>query len=418
MKSIEQQFQDSLEFPGADATAEDFPEGSIGREAIKAGTPAIDTLPDPDVLVHEQPATVMDLPGVDDGPPTTRMRPHIGMAEEIPTTADDADLEFGDDLPPQFDLEPQTVHPLVAQAGAGAGMMVVPPNPLTMLAGALERGVDVSKLERLFDLAERHEREVQRKAFAAALSDFQGDVAPINDNKTAFVNTSDGGSYSYTYADLDQIMATIRPTLKACGLSVTYDTAIAEDGRSIKSLCYVMHRGGHVEVRTFVCPVDEKLKINDSQKVGSANAYASRYNVTNALGLTTGEDDDGAVGDTRRGATVAPKKTDIDEFFPVGKWKGYKWDQVPLDYLEWAAGNMTDKADIVAKCKEQIELRIDADQPAPDVEGELTMAECARAITGAKTAKELSDIWSLVPEKHVDGLAAWHATRQTELKGK
>lgn len=362
-------------------------------------TPAEDTLPDPDILVHEQPD---ELELVDDAPAE---RPRLGGA---PAEAVLESQEMGAPTPAERPLEIIEHEPQVDDTS-------LLPNPLTMLATALESGVDVSKLERLFDLAERHEREIQRKAFARALSDFQGDCPEIVDNRTAYVNTKDGGSYSYSYADLDQIMRTIRPTLKACGLSVTYDTEIAEDGNSIKSLCYVMHQDGHEIVRTFVSPVDNLAKMNDSQKMGSANAYASRYNVVNALGLTTGEDDDGAAGERARGAPEPAKAADTDEFFPVGKHKGDRWDAVPLDYLEWVVANMTNKPDIVKRAKEQIDARLDSDNIPDDDDAELSMAECARGITQAKTPDELADIWTLVPDKHRDGLAAYHATRQNEL---
>ncbi|MCK5495629.1 MAG: ERF family protein, partial [Hyphomicrobiaceae bacterium] len=159
----------------------------------------------------------------------------------------------------------------------------------------------------------------------------------------------------------------------------------------------------------------DQLKINDSQKMGSANSYASRYNLINALGLTTGEDDDGAAGDTRRGAAPAPKATNVDEFFPVGKHKGQPWDQVPLDYLEWCVGNLTDKPDIIARCKKQIEARSAMDEPAPSVEGEPTLAECARWITNAKGKTELADAWSMVPAKFQTSLDAFYNTRKDEL---
>lgn len=365
-KSIDEQFEEQMEFP----------DGSIGAAAVAAGRPRIGA--GPDVIESQE----------------------IGLPETI----------IMDDLE-----EMPTDNQVAIASELSGAMRIVEPNPMAMLAGALESGMDVSKLERLFDLAERHEREVQRKAFARSLSDFQGDVPDIVDNRTAYVNTKDGGSYSYQYADLDQIMRTIRPTLKACGLSVTYDTEIAEDGSSIKSLCYVMHQDGHEIVRTFVSPVDNLAKMNDSQKMGSANAYASRYNVVNALGLTTGEDDDGAAGEQKRGADPAPKATDIDEFFPVGKHKGDRWDAVPLDYLEWVVDNMGKRPDVQKRAQEQIDARLNVDPPAPADDGEPTMAECARSVTNAKTAQELADVWSIVPDKHRDGLAAYHATRQTEL---
>lgn len=352
-------------------------------------------------------------------------RPHLGMPAEtpddVPTTAAEAAVEF-DDLPPgtrQVVPAPSVHSPaqVIEQAGNGQAMQVVDPNPLAMLASALQQGHDVEKLGALMDLAERYEANQARKEYAAAMSKFQGTCPAIVQKDTATVTMSSGGAYSYSYADLDTIMATIRPTLKKCGLSVTYDTKIAEDGASITSYCHVMHKDGHVEVRTFQCPVDNLAKMNDSQKMGSANAYASRYNVCNALGLTSGEDDDGAAGERSRGAPPAPKATDLDEFFPIGKHKGERWDAVPLDYLEWAVANLTEKPDIVARCKEQIGRRGEMHDPTPAPEGELTMAECARGITQAQDAKALAEVWGLVPDKHRDGLAAFHETRATELAG-
>jgi hypothetical protein len=291
-------------------------------------------------------------------------------------------------------------------------------NPLAMLATALEKGHDVEKLGKLMDLAERYEANQARKAYAAALSQFQAEAPPIIENKIAYVNT-DKGSYSYSYADLDAIMATIRPTLKATGLSVTFDTAISDDGKQITSLCHVMHAAGHVETRRFVCPVDQALRMNDSQKMGSANSYANRYNVLNALGLTAGEDNDGVGDDRTRGAPPAPKADDVDEFFPVGKHKGEKWDAVPLDYLEWVVGNMTKRPDVVEKAKQQIELRGQSQEAEPAAEeGGLTMAECARTIANAKRHDELVKFWALVPEKFRTSLAKYYEAREAELSGK
>lgn len=337
-------------------------------------------------------------------------RPYIGQPTQEPDADDFPDGSIGRDA---INAGNGVRVQLVPQVNSGQ-MQVVDPNPLAMLASALQQGHDVDKLGKLMDLAERYEANQARKEYAAAMSKFQSSCPPIVENKVANVVT-DKGSYSYSYADLDCIMATVRPALKKCGLSVTFDTEVAEDGTSIRSLCHVMHRSGHVETRRFVAPVDKALRMNDSQKMGSANTYANRYNVLNALGLTAGEDDDGAAGATNRGAAPAPKAANLDEFFPIGKHKGQPWDQVPLDYLEWAVANLTEKPDVVARCKQQLELRMAADDPSPPPEGELSMAECARGITHAKTSKELADIWSLVPDKHRDGLAAYYATRNTEL---
>ena len=56
------------------------------------------------------------------------------------------------------------------------------------------------------------------------------------------------------------------------------------------------HENGHTEMSEFTCPVDleNKTKINVAQQQGSANSYAKRYALSNALNLSFGgEDDDG-----------------------------------------------------------------------------------------------------------------------------
>ncbi len=360
-------------------------------------------------MTDERTATAEELE--DAGQGTLLERPYIGMPETLPPEAQPLTPADHGELAARADLD-EYGDPVPAQAA---------PDPLTMLANALDRGHDVEKLERLFDLAERYEQKQARAAFAAALSQFQAACPPIVESKLATVTMQSGGAYTYSYADLDIIMRTIRPLLGECGLSVRYDAEVSDDGRRIRSTCYVMHASGHQETTTFVVPVDEAMKVNDSQKMGSANSYACRYNVVNALGLTTGEDDDGGslYGSEAKQQDISkpqpPKRDDVDEFFPIGKHKGKPWDQVPLDYLEWVVANLTDKPDIVERAKVQLEARTESQEEEPHEEGELSMAECARTITAAKTFDELTRFWPLVPEKHRDGLAAFFETRKGEL---
>jgi len=390
-------------------------EQQLGGETEPA-TPYADMLPAEELTDEPTPAEAAANAEADEvAGRYLESRPYIGMPEapaDVPTTAEDAALEFGDQAPAAQPLQTIDEH--------GDAVRYVPPNPLAMLADALEAGHDVEKLGALMDLAERYEANEARKAFAGALSKFQADCPDIIENRTASVHT-DTADWTYRYADLDQIMRTIRPTLKACGLSVRFNTEIGEDGKRIKSLCTVQHRDGHAEVSEFVAPVDERLKINDSQKMGSANSYASRYNLCNALGLTSGEDDDGAAGALLAGAPPAPKATDIDQFFPVGKHKGEPWDAVPLDYLEWVVANLTDKPEIVERARRQLDARLESDDQAAQADNgdpaQPTLAECARWITDAKTTAGLADAWKLVPAKHRQGLEGFKNTRKAELAG-
>lgn len=335
-----------------------------------------------------------------------------------------------------LDIEPQPIHAPAIQERAeiaatqAAGIArAAHQDPLTMLASALERGHDPEKLDKLFTLAERYEANEARKAFAAALSDFQADVPPIVESKLATVTMQSGGSYTYSYADLDIIMRAIRPLLGKHGLSVRYDAEVSDDGRRIKSTCYVMHRDGHTETTTFVVPLDEGMKVNDSQKMGSANSYACRYNVINALGLTTGEDDDAGSlhGDPKekRSSSAAPAKPkpagDLETLCPIGKHKGQPWDQVPIDYLEWMVANLEDKPDIVERAKRARDDRINSDDQRAQAEAgstpKMTAADAARGIAAATDPAKLAAFWDTVPESARTATVNFYKTRAAELTG-
>lgn len=155
--------------------------------------------------------------------------------------------------------------------------------PMEIMARMTEKGIDADTLEKLLTLQERHEANEARKAFAEALADFQARCPTVKKSRSAD---------RYTYAPLDEILRTIRPHLEATGLSVRFDTETTEHG--IKALCTVSHRSGHSETSHFSAPVDSQMRVNETQKVGSANSYAKRYALMNALNLVASEyDDDG-----------------------------------------------------------------------------------------------------------------------------
>lgn len=305
------------------------------------------------------------------------------------------------------------------------------PNPMSMLAQAIEIGHDVDKLERLMDLADRWEQKESERAFNAAMAKFQSMAPAIAKSKTAHVLSKSGAQFSYQYADLDTIMRTIRPALAECGLSVAWDTEFSDDGLRVTSICTVLHSGGFSRKTRFVVPLDPEARMNVAQRAGSANSYANRYNVINALGLTSGEDDDGtdagAGHDAPRklGQPRADSASRLEETCPIGKYKGERWDAIPLDYLEWMVGNLGDKPDIHARAKRAVEDKMAAaDQRQASITTAAAMvtgpsvAEAARGIATAGNVDDLDAIWATVPEDRRAPLRNTYAKRRVELQGK
>lgn len=158
-------------------------------------------------------------------------------------------------------------------------------SPLGLIQLALaDTGVSPEKMAALLAVKKDWEADEARKAYNRAVSEFQR-RAPI-------IEKADK-AYDKEYARLDRIWRTIRPLLTELGLSITWQVCELRDG-----LCRVegqlRHRDGHGERIVQDIPVPELIKgQNKAQQMGSASTYAKRYALTGALGIVTGDDDDG-----------------------------------------------------------------------------------------------------------------------------
>lgn len=137
---------------------------------------------------------------------------------------------------------------------------------------------------------------------AAALAQFQASVPPIKKGRTARIPGKDGKQgYSYLYADLADIMASIAEPLAANGLSVSNN--VASDGGVVVVSALLMHKSGEwIQTDLLTLPSG-----NTPQTAGSAITYGRRYTTSAVLGLVTEEDDDGA------GATHSAEATRTDD---------------------------------------------------------------------------------------------------------
>lgn len=171
---------------------------------------------------------------------------------------------------------------------------------------AVEKGTPVEQLKELVAL---HERLTDRQAaieFAQAMAAFQKECPPIKKSSDAKIATKGGGSYSYTYAELDEIARTVNPILAKNGLSYSWDCKVEKD--TLTCVCTVRHINGHSTSSTFALPVDNPSAMSAQQKVGAAMTFAQRRSLSAVLGLTTTDDDPDAA------AQVDPKPIDDDQF--------------------------------------------------------------------------------------------------------
>ncbi len=166
--------------------------------------------------------------------------------------------------------------------------------PGQLILAAMEKGVSVDVIEKLVALKERIEDRDASRAFNRAMAAFQAECPMIAKKTTAKITTSSGGSYSYTYAELDEIVATIAPLVEKHGFSYTWDARV-ETGGLLTCTIRIRHIDGHSETSSFTLPTDTKSAMSSQQKQAAANTFAKRQTLISGFGLTTtDEDTDGA----------------------------------------------------------------------------------------------------------------------------
>lgn len=167
-----------------------------------------------------------------------------------------------------------------------------PPNPMELLASAIDRGMAPDTIEKLMTLQAKWEATQARKAFDEAIAAAKAEIPPIVRNKS--------GHNSKMYADFSAIAKVVDPIISKHGLSYRFRT---HQNERINVTCILSHKSGHFEETTLAGPADQTGNKNAIQAIGSTLTYLQRYSLVQALGLAAADDDDGkAAGD---GETIA-----------------------------------------------------------------------------------------------------------------
>lgn len=124
----------------------------------------------------------------------------------------------------------------------------------------------------------------------AALAKAQGEVENAS-------KTSSNPHFRSKYADLAEVLNTVRPVFSKHGLSVTQSTGF--DGATVSVCTLIAHSGGgHLSSVASCVPAK-----TDAQGIGAATTYLRRYSLAAMAGVAH-EDDDGnsAAHDSRPAA--------------------------------------------------------------------------------------------------------------------
>lgn len=193
---------------------------------------------------------------------------------------------------------------------------------------------------------------------AGALSQAQAEFPAIPKDCTAKIKTKSGSEYSFRYADLESILACVRPVLAKHGLSLLCDVVLnlsqtGDGGRAMVATVRLLHSSGQwVESSPLAIPIEpDSYQRQPAQACGSSATYATRYAIEALLAIRASEDDDGAAasGNHIERQQAKPKPQPKPERKPEPKPEPAK--QLDADLAEilkgfgWAADRRKANAD-------------------------------------------------------------------------
>lgn len=175
-----------------------------------------------------------------------------------------------------------------------------PDSPMALIGQAIQHlGGEGAKdaaeaIKVMAELKERMEDREARRAFFAALNEFQSRCPVIPKDKESVQVSKDGGNKRVIpYADLDTIIGIVRPILVPLGFSWRWGEVASPTPNTVIVRFYLMHRDGHQEHSDITMPTRINAPMNDAQMSGAVSTYGERYSMCKGLGLVTSKDTDG-----------------------------------------------------------------------------------------------------------------------------
>lgn len=175
---------------------------------------------------------------------------------------------------------------------------------------------------------------------ATALIKAQADFPIIPKNQTAKIRTKSGYEYSYRYSDLNDTIQAVKNALANAKLAITQGLGMSEGKASITTL--LIHESGQYFKTVMEVTIDEDMKGNAMQRLGSSITYGRRYALSAILGIASEEDDDGHRGDERKtekqstgsGSRPATKEKDQKAQDPGNGGNGGNGDDILVTPIE------------------------------------------------------------------------------------
>lgn len=172
--------------------------------------------------------------------------------------------------------------------------------------------VDLTKMERLFDMHKSMQARASEVAFNAAMADAQAELEPIGrQSRNTHTNS--------TYADLATVVESATPIIAKHGFGLSFGTAAPLMADHIRMVCDVTHKTGHTKRYESEFPYDlagSQGKVNKTkiQAFGSTTTYGRRYMMLLIFNIATA-DNDGNAPRAARKSSAESKRDGTDKRF-------------------------------------------------------------------------------------------------------
>ena len=229
-------------------------------------------------------------------------------------------------------IEPEVEEKPKRQPKARVPAVVEPPEQLTgwlrVIDRMIEKNMSSDLLTKVFELQQKAEAEMQRKAFVEAFAAFKAE-APTAIARSAKVNfTSAKGTTDYNYVPLDKVVDALVPVMSGHGLAHSWETNQDEKG-TITVTCRLEHEAGHSKTVTLRGQPDQTGNKNPIQAVGSTVYYLERYTLLAVLGIAQGGADNDGAGSQEPTEIEDEKREEIAHllkvFYPTKPEKFWAW---------------------------------------------------------------------------------------------
>ena len=170
---------------------------------------------------------------------------------------------------------------------------------------------------------------------AAALAKAWGSIETPKHNTSVIVKTNVGGSYEFSYTDLDGIFEAVKGVYKQHGIAVVQSahTYITDAGQAIVAVVtMLLHESGEwARSEPLQVPAAQKM-----QDLGGQITYMKRYSLSAMLGIATEKDDD-ANGVSGNAVEYKPRKlseAQVKRLFAIANNKGFSMADVKKVVVE------------------------------------------------------------------------------------